>query len=170
MLMVVLPIIVLIAALAALGFLARAGFRHGDRPGDARISARLAGRPGTADPDRAVTVTVRNPSGTPVLAGLRVSRAVLPAWLAGAGGVRVPRWTRRRALRPGRFPVIGAVRPADAARYTLPVPPKTGPVRGRTCLLTVVVGQEGGRLRAYRLRLEPDCYTTSGRGELIMVG
>jgi hypothetical protein len=53
--MVVLPIIVLIAALAALGFLARAGVRHGDRPGDARVLARLAGCPGTADPNRAVT-------------------------------------------------------------------------------------------------------------------
>ena len=91
MLMAVLPIIALIAALAALGALARAGFRHGDRPGDVRVAARLAG-----GQDRLVIATVLNPAGTPVLAGLRVRRAVLPAWLADAGGVRVPRWTRRR--------------------------------------------------------------------------
>jgi hypothetical protein len=172
-----------VGSLAGLFAFAVAGFRHGDRPGDVRISARLAGCPEAGQPaagqpaagppgagprragdqDRLVIATVVNPSGTPVLAGLRVRRAVLPVWLAGAGGVRVPHWTRRRALRPDRFTAVGAVLPG-AAQYTLPAPPG-----GRRCLLTVVVGQEGARLRAYRLRLGPDCYTISGRDALIMV-
>jgi hypothetical protein len=148
--------------LAGLYALAAAGFRNGDRPGDARVSAAL--RAATLPGARSVTATVRNPSGTPVLVALRVRRAVLPAWLAGAGSAWVPRWTARRKFRPDRYDAVGAVPPGRAADFTLFTPP-----RARRCLLTVVTGQEGGRLRASRLRLGPVCYTATGRDELIMV-
>jgi hypothetical protein len=54
-------------AFAALYCLA-AGFRDGDRPGDALVTA----VPATG------TVIVRNPSGTPVLVGLTARAAFLP--------------------------------------------------------------------------------------------
>jgi hypothetical protein len=148
--------------LASLYALAAAGFRSGDRPGDARVSAVL--RAATAPGERSVTATVHNPSGTPVLAALQVRRAVFPAWVAGAGSAWVPRWTTRRKFRPDRYDAVGVVSPGRAADFTFFTPP-----RARRCLLTVVVGQEGGRLRASRLRLGPVWYTVTGRDELIMV-
>ena len=140
------------------------GLRDGDRPGDARVTARLA------DDRPLVVATVRNPSGTPVLAALRSRPALLPGWLAGAHGASVPWltvpgriWGRR--LRPERFAVVGVVAAAGAAEFAVPAP-----ARARHCLLTVAVGQQGGRLRLHRLRLGPVCYTAAGQDDLIMVG
>jgi hypothetical protein len=151
--------------LGGLYWLATAGFRNGDRPGDARVSARLV-TVSQADETRPLIVaTVRNPSGAPVLGALRVRAALLPDWLAGTQAVRVPRRTAGRALRPGRFVTVGVVPAGGTAELAAPVP-----AGARRCLLTVPVGQEGGRLRVYRLRLGPVCFTGTGRDELIMVG
>ena len=146
-------------------WLAAAGFRNGDRPGDARVSARLVTRPRADEVRPLIVATVRNPSGAPALGALRVRPALLPAWLAGAHGARVPRRTAGRAFRPGRYGAVGVVPPGGAAELAAPVP-----VRARRYLLTVAVGEEGGRLRVYRLRLGPVCLTATGRDELIMVG
>ena len=61
--------------LAALYYCLAAGLRNGDRPGDARVTAHLA--TGTQPDERRplIVVTVRNPSGTPVIAALSAAVA-----------------------------------------------------------------------------------------------
>lgn len=136
------------AALAAFGWLMAAGLRNGDRPSDARVTAALGNAAQPDEPRPVVVATVRNPSGTPVLAGLSVRRARLPGWLAGGLDVTVPRRTARGRFRPGGYPTIGIVPALGTARFTVPVP-----ASARRYLLTAVVGQAGGRLRVYRLRV-----------------
>jgi hypothetical protein len=133
--------------LALLCWYAVAGFRAGDRSGDARVTAvlREAGQPDERRP--VVVVTVRNPSGTPVLAGLSVRRACVPQWLGGLT-VTVPRRTSRRAYRPTAFPTIGIVPGGTAVRFMVPVHKAA-----RAYQLTAAVGQAGGRLRVYRLHV-----------------
>jgi hypothetical protein len=137
-----------VAVLALLCWYAAAGFRSGDRPDDARITAVLrdAGQPD--EPRPVVVATVRNPSRTPVLAGLSVRRARVPEWLGGGLNVTVPRRTGRRAYRPSAYPTVGIV-PGDATvRFTVPVP-----AAARRYRLTAAVGQAGGRLRVYRVHV-----------------
>jgi hypothetical protein len=143
-----------------------AGLRNGDRPGDAQVAAQFgpgtrsgAVPPGEAAP--AIVVTVRNPSGTPVLTALNARRALLPALLTEPHSVRVPRWTGGRKFRPGRYETVGVAPAAGRAELALPAA-----VRARRCVLTVAVGQEGGRLRVHRLRLGPADRTADGRQEL----
>jgi hypothetical protein len=158
-------IIAAAGALAGVCALAAAGFRNGDRPGDALVTALVAAA-AQADEERPlIIVTVRNAAGTPVIAALRARRAVLPAGVAASCTVRVARWTARRRFRPPRYATLGVVPAAGAAAFTLPVP-----VRARRCLLIVAVGQEGGRLRVHQLRLGPVSFTTTGQDDLIMVG
>ena len=66
--------------LAGTCWLLAAGLRNGDRPGDAGVTARLD----NGRYFKLVVATVRNPSGTPVLAALRARPALVPGWLAGA--------------------------------------------------------------------------------------
>jgi hypothetical protein len=151
-------IIVAVIVLAALYMLAAAGVRNGDRPGDARVSA-VARRGTQPDEPRPVLVAVvRNPSGSAVLAGLGARRAWLPAWVADPQSAGAPLLTRRRKFRPGRFDTVGVVEAGGAAELAMPAPP-----RGRRWLLTVVVGQPGGRLRVHRLRLAGDSDRTPRR-------
>lgn len=145
---------------AALYYCAAAGARNGDRPGDAKITALLT--TGT-QPDEArpvITVTVRNPSGTPVLVALNARRAWLPAPLTEPRGVSVPRLTGRKKFRPGEYETIGVTPAGGAAELAVPVT-----VRARRYVLTAAVGQEGGRLRVHRLRLGPVSYRAEGRDE-----
>jgi len=139
-----------VAVLALLCRVAAAGFRYGDRSADARVSAVLrdAGQPD--EPRPVVAVTVRNPAGTPVLAGASARRARLPHWLGGTLDVTVPRRTRRRAFRPGAYATVGVVPGEAAARLAVPVPAPAARYR-----LTVAVGQSGGRLRVHRLLVVP---------------
>jgi hypothetical protein len=134
---------------SALGWCAIEGFRNGDRPDDAPVRAALrsSGQPGEERP--VAVVAVRNPGGAPVLAAVAVRRALLPAGLAGAVGSRVPRRTARRAYRPGGFPTVGVVPGGQFAELSAPVP-----AVARRYLVTVLVGQSGGRLRVCRLRME----------------
>jgi hypothetical protein len=157
-------IISVTGVLAGVYCLAVTGFRNGDRPGDARVTALLTEKAGQYGAHPVIVATVRNPSGTPVLAALRVRRALLPGWLALPHDVRVPRLTGGRRFRPERFATVGVVCAAGAAEFIV-----QAPVRARRCLLIVAVGQEGGRLREHRLRLGPVCYTAAGRDDLIMV-
>lgn len=154
--------------LAALYWLAAAGLRNGDRPGDAKVTARLATgtRPDAVPPGRAspvIVVTVRNPAGTPVLVALNARRALLPGPLAEPRGVSVPRLTGRAKFRPGRYETVGVAPAGGAAELAVPVAE-----RGRGYVLTAAVGQEGGRLRVHRLRLGPVSHTAEGR-EIIRV-
>jgi len=136
-------------ALAAVFWLAGEGFRNGDRPDDALVGGALrsSGQPGEERP--VAIACVRNLSEGPVLAALAVRRALLPGWLAGTVSIAVPRRTARRAFRPGGYPAVGIVPGTATAELTAPVS-----ASARRYLLTVLVGQAGGRLRVHRLRLE----------------
>ena len=143
-------------ALVVLGWCGIAGVRNGDHPGDARVSA-LVGA-GTGGGNALIFATVRNPSGTPVLTALRVRRGFVPGALAGKFAVRVPRWTKGRRFRPGAYETVGVVPAGGATEFPVPVPE-----RAHRYVLTVAVGQQGGRLRVYRLRLAgTDIYLGSG--------
>ena len=135
---------VAIVVLAALCAAAAAGFRNGDHQADATVVAVLtdAGQPD--EPRPVVVATVRNPSGTPLLAGLSVRRAALP----GGHTVTVPRRTARRRLRAGAYATIGVVPAGGSARLTVPVR-----ASARRYVLTAAIGQAGGRLRLHRLRV-----------------
>lgn len=143
-------VLLITAAITALtSWCLASGFRNGDRPGDARVRAWLVT---AAQPDEQrplVVAVVGNPAGTPAIAALGTRPAVLPAWLAGSRAVSVPRWTVRRKFQPGRYACVGVVPAGGSAEFAVPVP-----ARARRYLLTVAVGQEGGRLRVHRLRLE----------------
>jgi hypothetical protein len=156
------PIIASVAPLAGLCYWGMAGFRNGDRPTDARVTAVFgAGAPGRPRP--VVVAVISNPAGTPVLAALRARRALLPGWLADPHVVGVPRWTVRRTFRASQYRVVGVV-PAGAA-VEFPVPVAAPALRG--ALLTVAVGQEGGRLRVHTLRVA-GTPGVSGRRKSIM--
>jgi hypothetical protein len=134
------------------------GFRHGDRPDDMRVRAvlRPSGQPGEERP--VAVVTVRNLGAAPVLVAVTVRRALLPGWLAEPVNVSVPRRTARRAFRPDGYSTVGVVAGDECADLTAPV---------RTCarryLLTILVGQAGGRLRVHRLRMDGARRTPPGR-------
>ena len=161
MLTYVFGIIATAGVFAALFCYLAAGVRNGDRPGDALVTALLA--TGT-QPDEArplIIVTVRNPSGTPVFAGLTARAAVLPAGLAGSHDVSVPWRTLRGKFRPGQYATIGVAPAGGAAELAVPVPS-----RARRYVLTAAVGQDGGRLRVHRLRLGPVSYAAHGKLEI----
>jgi hypothetical protein len=143
-------IIAMAGVVSVLWYCLAAGLRNGDRPGDALVTALLTSG---AQPDEArplIIVTVRNPSGTPAFAALAARTALLPAGIAGAHDVGVPRRTLRGKFRPSQYATIGVAPAGGAAELTVPVP-----ARARRYLLTAVVGQAGGRLRVHRLRLGP---------------
>lgn len=142
--------------LVVLGTLGIWGLRNGDQPGDSRVSALVAA--GAAGENPLIFATVRNPSGTPALTALRVRRGVVPGALAGRFSVRVPRWTKGHRFRPGAYQTIGVVPAGGAAEFPVPLS-----LRAHRYVLTVAVGQQGGRLRVYRLRLAgADIYLGSG--------
>ena len=157
----VFAIIASAVALAGTYSLVALGVRNGDRPGDARVTAqlRIVAHPEGARP--LIVAQVSDPSDTPVLVALRARRALLPAWLAESRGVGVPRRTARRRFQAERYATVGVVPAAGAAEFAVPVP-----ARARRCLLTVAVGQEGGRLRVHWLRLGPVRYPAEGGHEL----
>ena len=163
MLTYVFGIIVAAGMIASFSYCLTVGLRNGDCPGDARVTALLTTGTQPDEPRPLIVVTVRNPSGTPVLAALSARRALLPALLTEPRGVSVPRWTGRRKFRPGRYETVGVAPAGGAAELAVPVA-----VRARCYELTAAVGQEGGRLRVHRLRLGPLSYAADGR-QMIMV-
>ena len=111
-------IIILIAALITLIFagaalLAVVGFRNGDRPDDARVTAvTVTDHPddGTAE----VAVTIANSGGSPVLIGLSPRRPGLP----GCGmRATTPFWTIRRRYCADKQVTMGALPPRRLAGY-----------------------------------------------------
>ncbi len=162
-------IIAVTAVFALLCYLVADGMRNGDRPGDAKVTAVVTTgtQPGAVPSDGTVpviAVTVRNPSGTPVLVALSARRARLPAALTEPRAVSVPRLTGRGRFRPGKYETVGVAPAGGAAELTVPVTE-----RARRYVLTAAIGQEGGRLRVHRLRLGPVSRTAGGR-QIIMVG
>ena len=148
---------VAIISLAGLCGLAARGFRIGDRPDDARVTAvlREARQPDATRPVAAVTV--RNPSGTPILTGMSVRTGtphrslLLPRVqedVPVSVNVSVPRWTARRRFRAALYDTVGLVPAAADAEFTVPVPEDA-----RRYVLTVVAGQGGRRLRVHRIAL-----------------
>jgi hypothetical protein len=173
-------LISLAAAIISLGgllWLAAEGFRLGDRPDDARITAVLrdAWQPDATRP--VVAVTVRNPSGAPVLTGMSVHAGLpfryrlLSAWVrlpaaapATAAApksasfpvsVFVPRRTARRRFRPAVFDTVGVVPPGADVQLTVPVPREA-----HGYMLTAVIGQRDRRLRVHRIALAQACRRT----------
>lgn len=141
--------------MALLGTLGIAGLRNGDQPGDSRVSALVAAGAGG---NPLIFATVRNPSATPAVTALRVRRGFVPGALAGKFSVRVPRWTKGRRFRPGAYETVGVVPAGGATEFPVPLYR-----RAHRYVLTVAVGQQGGRLRVYRLRLAgTDIYLGSG--------
>ena len=161
MLTYVFVIIATAGVITALVYCLAAGLRNGDRAGDAKVTAVLTTgtQPDEARP--AIVVRVRNPSGTPVFAALTARRALLPAGLASAQTVTVPRWTLRRKFNPEQYAAVGVAPAGGAAELAVPVR-----ARARRYLLTAVVGQEAGRLRVHRLRVGPVSHAAAGRHEL----
>ena len=139
---------VLAVTLAGMIWLALTGFRHGDRPLDAVVTAELrhAAQPDECRP--VIVAEVRNPSESAALVGLAARRSRAPGWLGG-GSVGVPHRTARRTLRAGRYPVVGIVPAAGSTRFTVPVT-----AAGERYRLTAAIGQAGGRLRVHRVNVD----------------
>jgi hypothetical protein len=135
-------ILIVVVAVALVGGLAVAGFRDGDRPGDAAVAAELiiARQPDGARP--VIRATVANRSAVPVMVGLRARRSLT----AGALTARVPWRTRARRYRAGEQDTVGVVLGWESAIFAVPV--RTAARRYR---LTAVVGQSGRRLRVLTL-------------------
>lgn len=132
-------------AFAGVFLLVEIGIRDGDRPDDVRVSAEpwTAGQP---DEQRPVLIAeIRNPSGTPVLAGLTARRSRIPGLLADST-VGVPFRTTRRGLRADDCDTVGIVPEFGSARFTVPVERAA-----RRYRLTVAVGQRDRRLRLHRI-------------------
>jgi hypothetical protein len=152
MVMVVLvPVLVFAALVVFAMFLEAAGSRAGDRRGDATVRAVLgdAGQPD--EPRPVVIATIRNPGPVPVLAGLSVRRSFVPERLDPGTSVAVPRrtaWRRgaRRRLSATAHATVGVVPAGETAELTVPVRRL-----GRRYRLTAIIGQDGGRLRVFRL-------------------
>src|SRR5260370_40674275 len=89
---------VLAMTLAGMIWLALAGFRYGDRPLDAVVTAELrqAAQPDESRP--VIVAEVRNPSESAALVGLAARRPRMPGSLGG-GSRGGPHRTARRALR-----------------------------------------------------------------------
>jgi hypothetical protein len=136
---------VLALTVAGMIWLALTGFRHGDRPLDAVVTAELQRQAQPEESRPVVVAEVRNPSDSAVLVGLAAQRSRAPGWLGG-GSVGVPRRTARRALRADRYPVVGIVPASGSTRFAIPAPGA-----GERYRLTAVIGQAGARLRVHRL-------------------
>ncbi|HTU74027.1 MAG TPA: hypothetical protein VMG38_10970 [Trebonia sp.] len=135
-------------ALAGLGWLAVAGFRHGDRPLDARVSAELRDSGQPDEPRPVVVAAIENPSGAAVLVGLAARPSRLPALLK-PGSVAVPALTSRRGLRAGAFETVSVVPARATVRLTVPVS-----ATGRRYRLVAAIGQPGGRLRLHKVPVD----------------
>jgi hypothetical protein len=155
-------IIAAAGVLAVLFYCLAAGLRNGDRPGDALVTALLGTEAQPDEPRPLVIATVRNPSGTPVFAGLTARAALLPAGVAATHDVSVPRRTLRGKFSPERYATFGVVPAGGAAEFAVPVA-----ARARRYVLTAAVGQEGGRLRVHRLRLGPARHAGEGKLEIL---
>jgi hypothetical protein len=161
-----LTIIIAVAVLIGGHWWVMSGFRNGDRAGDARVTAllRTAALPGETAPSGEgrpeVAACVRNPSDTPLLAALQVRRTLLPSLLADPHTIVVPRWTARRRFQAGEYGTVGVVPDGGTAKLVMRVP-----VSARHYLVTVVVGQGGGRLRVHRLRVGAAGSAAEGRDE-----
>jgi len=117
---------------------------------------RPSGQPGEERP--VAVVTVLNRGAAPVLVAVTVRRTRLPGWLAEPVNVSVPRRTARRAFRPEGYPTVGVVAGGECADLTAPVR-----ANARRYLLTILVGQAGGRLRVHRLRIDDARRDPAGR-------
>jgi hypothetical protein len=139
-----------IVVLALVCWCVAMGFRDGDRPADATVSAALRDSGQPDEPRPVIVATVVNPSPVPALVGLS-ARPGRPAWLAGLGHpltVTVPRRTARAKFHPPSYATVGIVPPSASIRFPVPVERAA-----RRYVLTVVVGQGAGRLRLHRLHV-----------------
>jgi hypothetical protein len=134
--------------LAGLAWLVVLAFRYGDRPLDAKVSARLrdAGQPDESRP--VIVAAIENPSGKAVMVGLAGRPSRIPALLS-PGGIGVPRLTARRGLRADAYQTVGVVPAHGTVAFTVPVT-----ATGRRYRLVAAIGQAGGRLRVHRIPVD----------------
>jgi hypothetical protein len=186
-------IIITAGALAAVDGLAAAGFRNGDRPGDARVTALIATGPDSAGQPAAWQPATGPPAtreftpgpvrSVPRPAAVRPGDPgpVIVATVCNPSGTPVLAALRaRRSLLPlwlalplsvgvPRWTTRRRYRPARSATVGVVPPGDTArltvpaPRPARRCLLIVAVGQEGGRLRVHRLRLAAAADSADGR-------
>ena len=142
----------------AWGMLA-AGYRAGDRPGQAVLD--------DFGPDASgegLRFTVHNPGRQPVLLGATVRRRTVRSWCEGGYFVRVPRRTWQERLRASRHTVVCVVEPEATEAVRVPV----GVAAGRRRAELVVAIGESDRLRlihrAVALRQEPRAPQPATRG------
>jgi hypothetical protein len=135
-------------ALAGLGRLVLLGFRHGDRPLDAKVSAELRDSGQPDEPRPVVVAAVDNPSGTAIMVGLAARPSRIPALLS-PGSICVPTLTARSGLRAGAYETVGVVPAHGIVRFTVPVAGTGGRYR-----LVAALGQSGGRLRLHRIAVD----------------
>jgi hypothetical protein len=131
----------LVSALAAFGMLtvlAVTGFRNGDLPADARVTAVLAEARQADERRPVIAATVRNASDVPVLVGL----SVRTSFFAGGMTARVPWRTAGRRYRADTHDALGVVPAGEAASFRVPIRR-----HGRHYQMVAVVGQDGRRLR-----------------------
>jgi hypothetical protein len=153
-------------ALAGLGWLTLLGFRHGDRPLDAKVSAQLRDSGQPDEPRPVVVAAINNSSGAAVMVGLAARPSQIPALLS-PGSISVPSLTARRALRAGAYETVGVVPPHRTAGFAVPVT-----ATGRRYRLVAAIGQSGGRLRLHRIpvdsrsRLRPTARDLADRGSV----
>jgi hypothetical protein len=147
--------------MAAMTGLAMSGFRAGDRPGDATVTAALEWVPHPDGPRRVVVAAVRNSGPGAVLAGLSAHRSRAPGWLGAGMTVTVPHCTGRARYGPGAQVTLGVVGPGETGHWPVPAPGRGG--RGGRCHLVAVIGQAGGRLRVIRLPVAPAGTGTAAR-------
>lgn len=154
----ILTLLAVTVVVAAVTGLAMAGFRAGDRPGDATVTAALEWVSHPDGPRRVVVAAVRNPGPQAVLAGLSAHRSRVPGWLGAGMTVTVPHRTRRARYRPGAQVTLGVVGAGETGHWPVPAPG-----RGGRCHLVAVIGQAGGRLRVIRLPVAPAGTGTAAR-------
>ena len=150
---------VAITLLAATLALVCAGFRSGDRPGDARVTAWPGSVPTPDGRQPTVVATVHNGGGGPVMVSLSLRRSRIPVRLTAGTSVAVPYRTTRRRYRPGTSATVGVADAGETARWHLLAP---SPRHRR---LVAVIGQPGRRLRVLTVPVTRRLPATAASGD-----
>lgn len=149
----IIGLLIALAVFSMFAMLALTGFRNGDRPGDATVTAALSDPTQPDEPRPVVVATVRNPSDVPVMAGFRLR----PSLFEGSMTARVPWRTLGRRYLPRRQGTVGIVPPGGSASFRV-----LARAKGHRYRLVAVIGQSGRRLRVLTVPVTPSHVTEPG--------